>query len=94
VDDGKIKRNPCRIKGASDYRAAERSTATVAQSTHSLTVCPIGFRVLVLAAAFTGLCWGELIALRRCDVDLIGGVMHVRRRLAQPGRGALSVNLG
>lgn len=30
VDDGKIKRNPCRIKGAGDYRAAERPMATVA----------------------------------------------------------------
>jgi integrase len=50
---------------------------------------PGRFRVLVLAAAFTGLRWGELIALRRCDVDLTGAVLHVRRRLAQPRRGGL-----
>ena len=31
VNDGKIKRNPCRIKGACDHGAADRSTATVAQ---------------------------------------------------------------
>jgi integrase len=89
VDDGKIKRNPCRIKGAGDYRAAERSTATVAQVYALADRMPHRFRVLVLAAAFTGLRWGELIALRRCDVDLTGGVVHVRRRLAQPGRGGL-----
>jgi integrase len=89
VDDGKIKRNPCRIKGAGDYRAAERSTATVAQVYALADRMPDRFRVLVLAAAFTGLRWGELIALRRCDVDLTGGVLHVRRRLAQPGRGGL-----
>jgi integrase len=89
VDDGKIKRNPCRIKGAGDYRAAERPTATVAQVYDLADRMPGRFRVLVLAAAFTGLRWGELIALRRCDVDLTGGVLHVRRRLAQPRRGGL-----
>jgi integrase len=89
VDDGKIKRNPCRVKGAGDYRAAERPTATVAQVYALADRMPGRFRVLVLAAAFTGLRWGELIALRRCDVDLTGGVLHVRRRLAQPRRGGL-----
>jgi integrase len=89
VDDGKIKRNPCRIKGAGDYRAAERPTATVAQVYALADRMPGRFRALVLAAAFTGLRWGELIALRRCDVDLTGGVLHVRRRLAQPRRGGL-----
>jgi hypothetical protein len=29
VDDGRIKRNPCRIKGAGEHRAPERMTATV-----------------------------------------------------------------
>jgi integrase len=43
----------------------------------------------VLAAAFTGLRWGELIALRRYDVDLAGRVLHVRRRLAQLNGGAI-----
>ena len=89
VDDGKIKRNPCRIKSAGDHRAAERPTATVAQVYALAERMPGRFRVLVLAAAFTGLRWGELIALRRCDVDLAGGVLHVRRRLAQPRRGGL-----
>ncbi len=89
VDDGKIKRNPCRIKGAGDYRAAERLTATIAQVYALADRMPDRFRVLVLVAAFIGLRWGELIALRRCDVDLAGRVLHVRRRLAQPDRGGL-----
>jgi integrase len=50
---------------------------------------PTRFRALVLAAAFTGLRWGELIALRRCDVDLRVGVLHVRRRLAQLSTGGM-----
>lgn len=89
VDDRKIKRNPCRIKSAGDHRAPERPTATVAQVYALADRMPGRFRVLVLAAALTGLRWGELIALRRCDLDLAGGVLQVRRRLAQPRRGGL-----
>ena len=83
VDDGRIKRNPCRIKGAGEHRTAERPTATVAQVYALAERMPRRFRALVLAAAFTGLRWGELIALRRCDVDTSTRVLHVRRRLAQ-----------
>ncbi|HEX6681092.1 MAG TPA: site-specific integrase [Gaiellaceae bacterium] len=39
------------------------------------------YRVLVYTAAYTGLRAGELLALRRCDVDLLRGVIHVRRAL-------------
>ena len=46
-------------------------------------------QVLVLAAATTGLRWGELIALRRCDLDLSAQVVHVYRRLAQTWRGEM-----
>jgi integrase len=39
------------------------------------------YRVLIYTAAYTGLRAGELLALRRCDVDLLRGVVHVRRAL-------------
>jgi integrase len=89
VDDGRIKRNPCRIKGAGEYRTTERPTATISQVYALAERMPSRYRALVLAAAFTGLRWGELIALRRCDVDLSAGVLHVRRRLAQLSRGGM-----
>jgi integrase len=50
---------------------------------------PPRYRVLVLAAATTGLRWGELIALRRCDLDLSARVVHVYRRIAQTRRGEM-----
>jgi integrase len=37
---------------------------------------------LVVVAAFSGLRWGELAALRRCDVDLIASTVRVPRKLA------------
>lgn len=42
------------------------------------------FSALVLLAAFTGLRWGELVALRRRHLDLDGdGVVHVRGSVAE-----------
>jgi len=39
------------------------------------------YRVLVYTAAYTGLRAGELLGLRRADVDLLRSVLHVRRAL-------------
>lgn len=83
VDDGLIKRNPCRVKGAGQHRTPERPTATVARVYRLVDLVPGRFRVLVLAAAFTGLRWGELIALRRCELDFTDRVVRVYRRLAE-----------
>ena len=44
---------------------------------------------LILAAAFTGLRWGELLALRRMDVDLAAGTIRVHRSIAQLRGGQL-----
>jgi integrase len=42
---------------------------------------PDHYRVLVYTAAYTGLRAGELAGLRRKDVDLLRGVVHVRQAL-------------
>jgi integrase len=44
---------------------------------------PRRFRALVIFAAFTGLRWGELVALRVRDVDLDTGVVRVVRKFAE-----------
>ncbi len=89
VDDGRIKRNPCRIKGAGQHRTPERPIASVVQVYRLADLVPARFRVLVLAAALTGLRWGELIALRRCDLDLERRIVHVYRRLAETRAGEM-----
>ena len=40
-------------------------------------------RALILLAVFTGLRWGELAALRRCDIDLDGQIVRVMRQLSE-----------
>jgi integrase len=37
----------------------------------------------VLLATFTGLRWGELVAVRRCDLDLDAGTVRISRKFAE-----------
>jgi len=91
VDDERIRRNPCRIKGADGARRAERPTATVRQVYALAEVIGRRFRAFILTAALTGLRWGELIALRRMDIDLDAGTIEVRRAFAELGGGRLII---
>lgn len=91
VDDERIKRNPCRIKGADTAARAERPVATVKQVYALAEAIGPRFRVFILAAALTGLRWGELIALRRMDVDLDEAEIRVQRSIAELNGGKLIV---
>ncbi|MET9310850.1 site-specific integrase [Kribbella sp. NPDC003505] len=91
VDDGRIKRNPCRIKGADTAARAERPVASVKQVYGLAEAIGPRFRAFILAAAFTGLRWGELIALRRIDVDLDDAKISVHRSIAELSGGRLVV---
>jgi integrase len=81
-EDALIRENPCRVKGYDRYHTPERPTATVEQVYRLADALPPRFRALVVVAAFSGLRWGELAALRRADVDLAEGVVRVPRKLA------------
>ncbi|MFI6933090.1 tyrosine-type recombinase/integrase [Streptomyces sp. NPDC050287] len=83
VDDQLIRRNPCRVKGASVAPTPERPTATVQEVYDIAGVIQPRYRVLILLAAFTGLRWGELIGLCRRDLDLDTGTLRVRRNVAE-----------
>lgn len=65
VDDELIRRNPCRIKGAGSEPTPERPAATIGQVLDLADRVPERYRALILLAAFTGLRYGELAALRR-----------------------------
>ena len=81
-EDGILRDNPCRINGYDRYHTPERSTATVPQVYALADAMPARFSALIVVAAFSGLRWGELAALRRCDVDLAAGTVRVPRKLA------------
>ena len=77
VEDGLIARNPCRIKGAGADNTPERPTVTVEQVYAIADAISPRYRALVLLAAFTGLRFGELRALRRKRLDLYGAMLTV-----------------
>ena len=87
VDDGRIRRNPCRIKGASQETSPERPVLTVAQVYALAEAIDRRYRALVLLAAFGSLRWGELAALRRSDIDLTNRTIRVDSA-AHRGHGA------
>ena len=86
-EDRLIRENPCRMRGFDREPTSERPTASIEQVWTLSELMPAPYRVLVLFAAFTGLRWGELAALRVRDVDLGVNVVHVVRKFAELNNG-------
>jgi integrase len=83
VDDGLIARNPCRIPGAGQERSPERPLVPPETALALVDAIEPRYRALVLLAATGGLRLGELLALRRRDLDLDGGTVRVNEQLVQ-----------
>jgi integrase len=83
VDDDLMRRNPCRIKGAGQDKAEERPTATLDQVFGIAEAIQSRYRLMILLAAFAQLRFGELIALRRNNIDLDKMELRVRRATAE-----------
>lgn len=80
-EDELLKTNPCRIKGFDQFHTPERPVPKLQQVRALAEEMPASFYALILLAAYSGLRWGELSALRRVDVDLEGGTVRVHRKL-------------
>ncbi|MGO9298673.1 MAG: tyrosine-type recombinase/integrase [Streptosporangiaceae bacterium] len=89
VDDGLIRRNPCRIKGAGQEKSPERPVATIRQVFVLADVIEPRYRALVLLAVFGSLRWGELAALRRRHLDLTSGTLRVEASVVELVDGSL-----
>ena len=89
VDDGLIRRNPCRIKGAGQERAPERPVLTMRQVFDLADAFDRRYRALVLLAVFCSLCWGELAALRRRHMDLASGTVCIQESVVELTDGSL-----
>lgn len=80
VQDRRLDANPCHIRGAGNVnRARSIEPATLAQLETIVSAMPGKYRPMVLLASWCALRFGELIELRRRDVDLTNGVVKIRR---------------
>ena len=72
--------NPCEIVGASTTeRKTKTKLATIEQLATIITEMPERFQPMILLATWCALRFGELVELRRKDVDIVEGVVSVRR---------------
>jgi Phage integrase, N-terminal SAM-like domain len=62
VDDGLIRRNPCRIKGASQEQSAERPVLTIAEVYALADAIDQRYRALVLLGTFASLSWPSILS--------------------------------
>lgn len=89
VEDRLIPRNPCTIRGADKELSEERPVLTVVQVLTLAELMPYRkYRTLILITAFCSLRWGEVTALRRCDVAPDGSWVRVNSQFIElTGRG-------
>lgn len=86
VSDDLIAANPCRIRGGSSTpREREIHPASIDELRVIVEHLPERFRALVLICAWCALRQGEVLELRRGDVDLVRGTLRVERALTWVG---------
>jgi integrase len=77
VDDDRLARSPCRVSGAATEVAPERPAASIAEVQALANAMRDDQRIAVILAAWCQLRLGEVLGLRRCDVDLLHGTLRV-----------------
>jgi integrase len=83
VEDELITSNPCHIRGGSSTKRQHRiEPATPAQIEVILEHMPERYRLMVLLGSWCALRFGEVTELRRGDIDLKDGRVHVQRAVA------------
>lgn len=89
--DNILTKNPCKIPGAEKENPDERPLVTVEQVFQIAAKMPERFAAMVLLAAFGSLRYGEVVALRRCDVAEDGSWVRVSRSYVEvPGKGFMA----
>jgi integrase len=89
VVDNLVARNPCVEKGAGVERPPEMSIATPEQVGTIAAAVEARYRALVLTAAYAGCRWGELVGLRRKNLDLSVGTLAVVEQVVELRGGQL-----
>lgn len=91
VDDGLLTRSPCRGIALPRLERSEHVYLTKEQIDLLAGTVPERYRCLILTAAYTGLRWGEVTALRPGDLELLRRRIVVRRNVTRD-RGRLLVS--
>lgn len=77
VVDKVIAESPCRLEGAASEKATERPTITLAELDLAAEATDDRFRLALLLAAWCQLRRGEILALRRRQVDELRGTLKI-----------------
>lgn len=87
VEDEMISSNPCRVRGGGQEPVSNRAIPKVLELYQLAEAIDPRLRCLVLCAGFLGLRKGELLGLRRGDVDLDGMEVTVAQSRTQQRSG-------
>lgn len=85
VTDGLLATNPCVIRSKTPH-TRQPVILTVAEVCALAEAMPAKLKALVLISAWCGLRWGEVIELRRKDVDDSAEIIAVRRAVTHRGQ--------
>ncbi len=86
VYDGLLTSNPCHIRGGGvTKRRRKVKPLSMEELAVIVDAMPPRHRLMVLLGCWCALRYGELTALRRHDIDLKNGVIHVRRGAVRTG---------
>jgi len=87
VKDGLLPTNPCMITGAGSPTAPERPYMSREHMEALAAAMPEDLRALVVVTFYAHLRLGELLALKRSDVDLQTGMLHIHRAITRTKKG-------
>lgn len=92
ASDGKIRANPCVIRGAGTaHRVHKIRPATLPQLETITANVPENYRLMILLGAWCALRYGELAELRRKDIDLDDEVLRIERGVVRVDGGKFKV---
>ena len=86
VVDQVVAINPCTHTALPKVIVKPKRTITAEQFEAILAQVPTRYRLMVLVAIETGLRWGELIALRPCDINMNTHLVTVGRTIVEVSR--------
>lgn len=82
---GQIQSNPARLLDLPQIRPRRRHRYLDHAELHALAAAAGDYRPLILTLGYTGLRWGEAVALRGTDVVRDRGLIHVDRSATEAG---------